>query len=300
MSSGLHELRTSFGKVLIGILWTMVAVVAALSFLRGSTPILTLGVGIILAGTATAFWWQSPIGPVTRYVSSSAMSGIVALLVLEFAHHPFQMDMHMAFFAGLAVVAVWCCWMSVLIAGSVVALHHLILNFVYPYAVFPDGSDFSRVVVHAVIVAAQIGALAYLTNRLVAALDASEAASSDAVVAQAESAKLAEKERASVQHQEERRKEVDAAILAFRESVHTVLESVNESAAAAKSTGSRLAEAFAAASARAHDAGNTSSEASTNVDTAAAAAEELLTLIGEIGRQLAQTAEIVRLANGEA
>jgi methyl-accepting chemotaxis protein len=300
MSSGLHELRATFGKVLIGILWSMVLLVAAISFLRGNAPILTLGVGIILAGTATAFWRRSPTGPATRYVSSSAVSGIVALLVLEFARHPFQTDMHMAFFAGLAIVAVWCCWMSVLIAGTVVALHHLILNFIYPYAVFPDGSDFSRVVVHAVIVVAQIGALAYLTNRLVAALDASQAASSDAMAAQAESAKLAEKEQASLQRQEERRKEVDAAIHAFRESAHAVLASVNDSAAAAKSTGSGLAEAFAAASARAHDAGNTSNEASANVDSAAAASDELLTSIAEIGRQLSQTAEIVRLANGEA
>src|SRR5262249_49593070 len=156
----------------------------------------------ILAGTATAFWWRDPTGAMTRYISSSAVSGIVALLVLEFARSPFQIDMHMAFYSGLAIVAVWCCWISVLIAGSVVALHHLILNFVYPYAVFPDGTDLSRVMVHAVIVVAQIVALAYLTNRLVAALGASEAASDEARAAQTENAALVEKGNVSLREQE--------------------------------------------------------------------------------------------------
>jgi len=300
MSTGLHELRTTFGKILIGVLWLLAAMVSAVASMRGGAPLATLGVGAALAGIATGLWWHDPTGPLTRYVSSGAMSGIIALLVNAFAHHPFQSDMHMAFYAGLAVVAVWCCWMSVMIGGSVVALHHLILNFIYPYAVFPDGSDVSRVLVHAVIVAAEIGALAYVTNRLVAALSASEAASAAAVTAQAESTKLADNERATQQQQQQRREQIDAAILTFRERVHAVLKTVNQSAAAMKSTAATLAEETVAASERADAAGKTSNEASANVETAAAAADELLSSIGEIGRQLGQTAEIVRLATGEA
>jgi methyl-accepting chemotaxis protein len=300
MSSGLHQLRAGFGKVLIGLLWCMVGLVAAISFLRGGSPILTLAIGTILVGIATACWRHDPTGPMTRYISSSAVSGTVALLVLEFSRHHFQIDMHMAFFAGLAIVAVWCCWVSVVLAGAVVALHHLILNFVYPYAVFPDGSDFSRVLVHAVIVVAQIAALAYLTNRLVAALDASEAASADAIAAQAESAKLAEKERVALAQQEARRGEVDAAILSFREGVREVLKVVNDSTAVMKSTASELSQSSGATSQRAGAAGTTSNEAAANVDTAAATSDELLGSIGEIARQLGQTTDIVRLATGEA
>ena len=300
MSKGLLQLRTTFGRVLIWILWSMVALVAGISGLHGNAPMLTSVIGIVLAGAATAAWLQDPIGPLTRYISSSAVSGVVALLVLEFSRHRLQIDMHMAFFAGLAIVAVWCCWTSVIIAGAVVALHHLILNFVYPYAVFPDGSDFSRVLIHAVIVVAQIGALAYLTHRMVLALAESETASAEAQAAQAESAKLAEKERASLDQQDLRRRQADGAILAFRQSVHTVLKSVKESAAALKSTAVKLSETSAAASQRSQEAGSTSNEASANVETAASAADELLTSIGEIGRQLHQTADIVRMANSEA
>jgi methyl-accepting chemotaxis protein len=300
MSAGLHELRVTFGRVLIGILWSMVVLVCGIASLRGNVPVLTAVIGVILAGTATGLWRSDPTGPLTRYVSSAAMSGLVALLVLQFARHSFQIDMHMAFYAGLAIVAVWCCWVSILIAGAVVALHHLILNFVYPYAVFPDGSDFSRVVVHAVIVTAQLVALAYLTNRLVAALDASETAGAEAKAAETERAKLAEKEHAARQQQEQRRKEADAIILAFRDGVHSVLKGVHESAAVMKATAAKLSEASAAALQRAHEAGSTSNEASANVETAAAAADELLSSMKEIGRQLAQTADLVRMATTEA
>jgi methyl-accepting chemotaxis protein len=205
MSNGLNELRTGFAKVLIAVLWSMVALVTTISLLRGSSVYMTGGLGIVLAGLATAAWRHDATAPLTRYISSSALSGVVALLVLEFSSHRFQIDMHMAFYAALAVVAVWCCWMSIVLAGAVVAIHHLVLNFVYPYAVFPDGSDLSRVLVHAVIVSAQVAALAYLTNRLVAALDASAAASAAAQSAQAESAQFIEKDRASLQAQEQRR-----------------------------------------------------------------------------------------------
>jgi methyl-accepting chemotaxis protein len=300
MSNGLHQLRTTFAKFLMGMLWAMVALVTAISVVRAGPSASTFAIGTLLAGVATALWRYDPIGPLTRYISSAAVSGLVALLVLQFAHHPFQIDMHMAFYAGLAIVAVWCCWVSILVAGAVVALHHLILNFIYPYAVFPDGSDLSRVMLHAVIVVAQLGALAYLTNRLVAALDASEAASAEAIAAEAERAKLAEKERAALELREQRRREVDNAVLAFREGVRAVLNSVNESAASMKATAARLSEASAAALERTQQAGSTSEEASSSVEVAAAAADELLTSMKEIGRQLGQTAEIVRMATGEA
>ncbi len=58
--------------------------------------------------------------------------------------------MHMAFFAALAVAAGWLCPMSIILGTVFVAVHHLALNFAYPLAVFPEGGDLARVVLHAV------------------------------------------------------------------------------------------------------------------------------------------------------
>src|SRR5438105_3251993 len=85
MSNGLNELRTKFAKVLSGLLWALAATITAVSAFHGSAPIIQLMSGAAIAATATALWMHDPIGPLTRYVSSSAVSGMVALLVLEFS-----------------------------------------------------------------------------------------------------------------------------------------------------------------------------------------------------------------------
>jgi methyl-accepting chemotaxis protein len=110
----------------------------------------------------------------------------------------------------------------------------------------------------------------------------------------------AESERASLSEQEARRKATDAAIASFRERVEAVLKTVGESAAAMKSTVTALSGSSAKTSHRAEGAVSASNEASTNVTTAATAAEELMRSIAEISRQLGHTTEVVGHAATEA
>src|SRR5262245_49489101 len=133
MSKGLQQLRSTLGKILIGLLWALTAIVVGLAVVRDSAIVATLVLGVLLSGTATVLWMRDPIGPLTRYISSASLAAVVALLVLAHARSSYQIDMHMAFFAALAVVAVWCCWVSIVVAGATIALHHLVLNFLYPY-----------------------------------------------------------------------------------------------------------------------------------------------------------------------
>jgi len=300
MSDGLQQLRTTIGKILIVLLWSLTAIVVGLAVVRETAILATLVLGVALSGTATALWMRDPIGPLTRYISSAALAAVVALLVLAHARSGYQIDMHMAFFAALAVVAVWCCWVSVVIAGATIALHHLVLNFLYPYAVFPDGSDLPRVLIHAVIVVVQVAALAYLTNRAVTALSQAEAAGAEALAAEAARAKLAEKESEALQRREQRRAEIDAAIVAFRERIQSVVATARDSSSTLKSTAAQLSDSSTSAGARVEEAVGTSNEGANNVETAAAAAEELSGSIAEISRQLAQTADIAAVATKEA
>ena len=109
-----------------------------------------------------------------------------------------------------------------------------------------------------------------------------------------------EKQRAAMRVQEKRRAMVEGAITAFRERMESVLRSVNESAATMKSTASSLFAASGQTSQRAQSAVHSSNEASTNVATAATAADEMAGSIGEISRQLVQTTDVVRIAVSEA
>jgi methyl-accepting chemotaxis protein len=300
MNNGLNHLRVTFGKVLIGVLWSLVAIIVGVAVVRGQAVLSMFVLGAAFAGLSTALWMRDPVGPLTRYISSASTVGIVALLVFEHTGSAYQIDMHMAFFAALAIVAVWCCWMSVVFAGATVALHHLILNFIYPYAVFPDGSDLPRVLIHAVIVVAQVAALAYLTNRVVAALDQAEAAGAEALTAEAERVKLTDKERDRLHQQEQRRGDIDAAILTFRERIKDVMTTVHQSSNLVKSTALQLSGSSAETSKRVEDAVGTSSDGARNAETAAAAAEEMSNSIGQISRDLARTADIARVATQEA
>ena len=96
--------------------------------------------------------------------------------------------------------------------------------------------------------------------------------------------------------QDKRRAVVDAAIVSFRESVASVLQIVGQSAAALRTTATNLAQTSGDTAERASGAVHTSEEASGNVGAAAIAAEELMTSIAEISRQLGDATGLVRTA----
>jgi methyl-accepting chemotaxis protein len=106
-------------------------------------------------------------------------------------------------------------------------------------------------------------------------------------------------ESASRAEQEKRRVEIDAAIRSFRESVETILTSVQKGSGALKSIAEGLSTSSSAASKQSAGAVRSSSMATTNVGTAAAAAVELENSISEINQQLNQAAEVVRGAVAE-
>jgi methyl-accepting chemotaxis protein len=110
----------------------------------------------------------------------------------------------------------------------------------------------------------------------------------------------AEEERAAIRSEDQRRSVIDAAIHGFRSSVETLLGSVSASASAMRGTADSLFGSSGRTAARADSAVQSFQLASSNVDTAALAADELSHSIGEISRQLTQTGSIVAQAANEA
>jgi hypothetical protein len=110
----------------------------------------------------------------------------------------------------------------------------------------------------------------------------------------------AEQERAAIRGQEQRRATIDFAISSFRPAAERLLSAVSSSATAMRSTALALFGSSEQTSQRAESAVHAFNEASTNVETAAVAADELSRSIGEISRQLTQTSNVVGLATNEA
>jgi methyl-accepting chemotaxis protein len=109
-----------------------------------------------------------------------------------------------------------------------------------------------------------------------------------------------EQERAALSANEQRRAAVESAIRTFNERVETLLRTVKDSASTMKATASALFGASDRTSQRAQSALQASNEASANVTTAATAADQMASSIGEISRQLSQTTNVVRSAVEEA
>ena len=110
----------------------------------------------------------------------------------------------------------------------------------------------------------------------------------------------AEEERAASREQESRRSAVEAAIAGFRPIAERLLGSVGTSAAAMRTTATALFGFSEKTTTRAVSAVQAFNAASANVDSAAAATDELSHSIAEISRQLAQTGTIVAHATEEA
>ncbi len=95
---------------------------------------------------------------------------------------------------------------------------------------------------------------------------------------------------------EERARQMEISVEAFRGAIGSVLGAVNNNASAMRETAQSIAKVASDASGRATSAAAATEQASSNVFAVASAAEELSTSIEEIGRQVRQSASVVEQA----
>ena len=116
---------------------------------------------------------------------------------------------------------------------------------------------------------------------------------------------ITEREKLQKQHddmaeQQKRRRAVDAVIATFRTKMETLLKTFGDNAASMKSTAVSLSAASNHTSQCAESAVAASNKATSGVNTAAGAADELSNSIAEIARQITQTNTVVHIAVDEA
>ncbi|TQF77206.1 chemotaxis protein, partial [Elioraea sp. Yellowstone] len=190
--SALEALRAAAASFLVGLLWLHLPVTGLAAWAFGGAPWLAMAIMALFAGVTTVLWRTDPTGLGTRLAIAVGVVGAPAMLVALAAGHPWQIDLHMYFFAALAILAAFADWRVILVGAGVTALHHLSLNVVAPTLVFPEGADLGRVVLHAVIVVAETITLCWLALRVEQALPAAERAAEEARAASAEVRRLAE------------------------------------------------------------------------------------------------------------
>lgn len=291
--SSLDRLRLAFLPVMLGTLGFLATIVMALAWLWDVMPVPVTLLAVILPGVTLAVARRHGVVAFTRHLSSAALMMLVGLLVLVSAGTHLQIDAHMVFFAALAVVAGWCCWSSILVAAGVVAVHHLALNVLYPAAVFPNGAEYLRVVLHALVLVTEAAALVLAARQLANALTSAEAATRQAAeseMAQRHAEAAALQDRSLEAHRQRRLGEVVAE---FRDALVEIEHKVERETSGMRETAVALSEVAVQSSGQAAASETTASATAQNVLSVSAGTEELSASISDIAGQTERARELI-------
>jgi methyl-accepting chemotaxis protein len=296
----IKSIRATASKALMAFLWAQVGISILLGSMTGQpilAPALMIG-GLALANTAA--WLAGHGNAQNRLTTAVAVSLSVAVLVYQMTGHPWQIDLHMYFFASLAIMVVLADSRALLVSAAVIAVHHLALNFLLPLAIFPDGADLMRVVLHAVVVVVETGALYWLCERLVAGFSTAETSLEKASEALAQVEALTEERaQAEAKQQEERRQQMLQVADDLEHEVRGVLESVSTAAAQANAASTQVKSATDAATDRCEAVSQASAESASSVQVVAAATEELGASISQIADRISDSSHAARAAVSE-
>jgi methyl-accepting chemotaxis protein len=161
--SNLDDQRRAGARLIVLLTWFLaVVVVGARLAVHG--PLLGVGLAALAtAAASTLVWLKGGTGSTGRILTGVTLMAQVSLLVAAMSGHPWQSDMHMAYFAALALLVVYCDWTVIAVAAATVAVHHLGLSYLLPQAVFPGSANLGRVIIHAAILVVEAGALLAVT-----------------------------------------------------------------------------------------------------------------------------------------
>jgi methyl-accepting chemotaxis protein len=180
------RLLTALAMLHVGIIavvaWALgkpIGAVTGIAFLLGAAPLVTM----LLKRPLSA----------TFFALAVALVGQTSLFVYTFAGHPWQVEAHFYYFALLAMLAGLCDWRVLIAGAALIAIHHLSLNTLLPAAIYPGGTDYARVVFHAVVVVVETAMLVSIGLVIRSAFAQAEQAHAEAVGAAAELREVAER-----------------------------------------------------------------------------------------------------------
>jgi methyl-accepting chemotaxis protein len=165
-------LRRRALNLMITLSWLQTALIALACWYVDCPWLIPVGASLAFAGAAHLSAHFDVKGNQSRLVTGVSLMASISILVGVMSGQKIQVDLHMYYFAALAILVACCDW-RVIVAGAVtVALHHGVLNFVLPSLVYPGGEDFSRFLLHAVVLSLEAGALAWVAYTVERMFDA--------------------------------------------------------------------------------------------------------------------------------
>jgi len=279
--AGLDSLRTAGLRILVTTAWACTVVEALTGWLLGNPRTEIAVTASVLANIVPTLVALRGRTDMAARLSVATLAAVhPAIPVYLWQGSPIQMDAHLYFLVALAALMLLYDWRPIALASGLIALHHVILDFVAPSWAFYGSSPLSRVVLHAVAVILEFAVLAYVAERLRRLMIEQDAARDDSERSAAEA--------------HERKREVEDALETARTAEH----------AAASERAAREQAENVAVEQRRHDMLSVAEsfrasvvEVASVVGTASGELEQLArALNGEAGRASRETAETVAIA----
>jgi methyl-accepting chemotaxis protein len=189
----------------LALLWLQPALIALACWATGSPWLIALGASVGIAAAAQAMARFDAKGDQSRIVSGVGLMVSISILVGAMNGQKLQVDIHMYYFAALAILVASCDWRVIAGGAAAVAVHHIVLNFALPSLIYPGGSDFVRLLLHAIVLiveAIALGWLAYTVESMfgAVALEHTRAEQSRLAAEQSNGAALAAAQDAETAH----------------------------------------------------------------------------------------------------
>ncbi len=158
----LHELYAHSDKVMLAVIGFLFVFSLALADWHGTGGVALL-IGIPAALLPAILVYSAPGELITRLTISTSF---MVFSALEIQQAKGMIEMHFGIFVLLAFLLYYRDWLAILIAAAVIALHHLLFNYMqeagYPVWVFDHGPSLAMVFTHAAYVVFESVLLGYM------------------------------------------------------------------------------------------------------------------------------------------
>jgi methyl-accepting chemotaxis protein len=286
---------TQFMRYMLAFIYAHIPFYAVISLIYNFELVLPVLLQVLLAGIITIAYFGFRNHPVGYDLASMTIAATPAVLVYMLSGHVWQIDAHMYFFATLAMVTGFKSIRALIMAAGIIALHHLILNFTLPLAVFPDGASFPRVLFHAVVVVVETAVIAYIIfdlkrndRRII-----EESQSAYQAMQEAQSAKQ-EQERLETESRQARHDAMVRMADDIEQRIGAFVSTLDEQSRQLQDLAQNIQDSAEMTTDRVGVLSDTAKTTSDNVDTVASSSEELSTSIKEIADNINKTASIAK------
>ena len=298
--NNLESFQRTVARALCILAATNVPVLGLISWALGQAVWANGFAAFAFAAVPVLLWSAGRPLTIVAFALAVTLVGQTSLLVFAFSGHPWQVEMHFYYFVVLAMLSGFCDWRVLIVAATLIAFHHLGLNFTVSAAVYPGGSDFLRVVVHAIAVVVETAMLIFIGHTIRTAFATAHEARHAAEVAAAELKRVAARQTDDLAKTSTRADQTSELLERFKQEMAGSVDILHASAKALQTNTDQLVAATSRASAQSTTAGATSGQMAGKVQSAAQAGDELAQTIAHVGANAAQSSRLAADAVSEA